>query len=220
MTSNVSHCRAHEEDLALLAGGDLASEQRAAELSAHVRACAGCRELLEALQADLATYAVASTVEEPAQGLSQAVLHELAASEAASHAPRHSASRPGRQAAPWAPSWLAAVSWSAAAGVLVVVIAGVLAMDRVANPPGSQVAANAQDEQFVPVQVKRSSGNGVELSWLADGRNEPYHVLASASPRDFSSAEQVDVAGSRLVATKDLPARRLGDRKVTYFRVQ
>lgn len=198
-----------------MAGGDLASEQRVAELAAHVEGCAGCQSLLEGLRRDLGTYAAVASVEEPAEGLARAVLAELIQSEAAVAPPR----RARRQALPWTPGWMAAVSWSAAAGILVVVVAGALALDRFAlqQPEARPVAEAAR---MRPVQVRRASGTGVELSWLLDGRNEPYHVLASASPRDFSDAEQVDVAGSRLVATKDLPARRLGDRKVTYFRVQ
>jgi hypothetical protein len=81
------------------------------------------------------------------------------------------------------------------------------------------------DSDGLPMQVRRANGQGVELTWAGDGREGrtktvPYRVLASASPRDFTGAQSIEVAGETLVATARLPASLMTDRKVTYFRVQ
>ena len=81
--------------------------------------------------------------------------------------------------------------------------------------------------QFRPVRVHRAGGPAVELEWDGDGRETapggvatPYKVLASASPRDFSGARPVLVAGRKLVTNSDLPSLRTADRSVTFFRVE
>lgn len=213
-------CKRHEEELALLAGGDLVSESRAAELGAHVAACEGCRDLLQALEADHDAFAVLGAGPGSAEGLHGEVLARLAASPA-SHfgaASRQIASRS---------AWSSPAGWSAAAGVLVVVLAGAVGLGRLtsidaeARLAGVSTAGNAGAElSSVPVQVRRAPGDAVELSWQVDGRQNAYHVLASSSPSEFSGAQRIDVAGGSLVATTDLPTRRMGATKVTYFRVQ
>lgn len=210
METRPSACSRHEDDLALLAGGDLPSGAVAAELELHVAACAPCRALLEGLKADQRAFSSAAAAPAPVSSVAAHVLADLTAAPAATRFPS--------AAAPLVPlrRWMGG---AAAAAVLLAGVAGLLALDRLAPAEGDAVV-RAADPEFVPVEVRRTSSDAVELSWRADGRTDAYHVLASDSPGDFTRARKVDVAGSHLVATMDLPERRLGDRKVTYFRVQ
>lgn len=96
-----------------------------------------------------------------------------------------------------------------------------IAARRSSDEPSSDAA-----QAFRPVRVHRAPGNAVTLEWDGDGREAgkdgagAYKVLASASPRDFSEARPVLVAGRNLVAGDGFPALRRGDRSVTYFRVE
>lgn len=78
-----------------------------------------------------------------------------------------------------------------------------------------------------PVRVHRAGGPAVALEWESDGREAghggsagAYKVLASASPKDFTRAEPVLVAGMSLVAGSELPSMRTADRSITFFRVE
>lgn len=96
--------------------------------------------------------------------------------------------------------------------------------NAIADAPAESGAASVE---FRPVRVHRAGGPAVSLEWESDGRetarvdgSSAYRVLASASPRDFTEARPVLVAGNSLVASLDLPSLRTPDRSVTYFRVE
>ena len=82
-------------------------------------------------------------------------------------------------------------------------------------------------EDGLPIRVRRT-GDDLELEWTGDGRESAlagsattYRVVASASPSDFDAGSAVEVAGRRLVAGgAPFPARRMGDRDLTFFRVE
>lgn len=232
-------CPRNEEDLALLAGGDLSARGRAAELLDHVASCTGCAGLLEGLQGDQRAMSAAARftggAEAVASGLTESVMQALSVEPVAGLGGQFgSMTDPRRVAHAWQ-----RVAGTAAAVLLVgsVVAAGVLSMSQSAPQVGSatpgpvatpmaSTAAPSDEVVDRPVWLRRAPGDGVELTWSGDGREggsgagSTYRVLASASARDFSSAKPVEVAGNHLVATMALPAGASAGRKVTYFRVQ
>lgn len=227
---NRQACRGFEEDLALLAGGDL-PDGEASALRSHLGACSDCRNLLDALTGDLvllsslsAEDVLPSGLADEAEALGPAVVAELAQTGAGTVRPV-AAVEAGNRAA--ATPLLAAL----AAGLLVGAVLllgpaqGPLSETGAADAPLLASTSPAQPDVYLPVRVSHGPV-GVELSWDGDGREgagggHPYRVLASASPRDFTAGiEALEVAGKRLVATAALPTGRFGDRGVTYFRVQ
>lgn len=235
----MNECSRHEEDLALLAGGDLGPQARADEALDHVASCAACAALLAELQADLevvrAVAARAQAQDPGAADLAGAVLRQVAPERTGSLV---SARTGGRGAERLALAPMGAV----AAGLLLVASATWLVLTHdsggseerasafvtgAAAPQAATVARTNPVAEDRPVRVRRTAGDHVELTWDGDGREargvspvRTYTVLASANPRDFSAAQPVEVAGNHLVATMALPAHRTGDRTVTFFRVQ
>lgn len=247
-------CTRYEDDLALLAGGDLEPRGRVDEVLGHVAACAHCRRLLADLQADQDVFAgvtavmaaraasMAADLPPVERGLSAAVLRRVEALEA--FGPVVEAAPPSVGRAGRARHRRLAYVGLAAAAVAVAFAWPLLAphLPRRATPDTLPVAAAGQaatpeaspavaaattpPDTSRPIWVRKAQGAAVELVWAGDGREdapagaEPYKVLASASPRDFTAARPVQVAGNRLVATMALPELRAADRKVTYFQVQ
>ena len=231
----MERCTDHRDDLALLAGGDLADSEGGRSLKRHLAACEGCRALLGELQADLVALAeVSATAIEAQEGESLAgdVLRRLAATE---FAPTERPARESRRAP-------AGANLRAAAAVLVVVtaFAGSLALkvplQDPAAPADAAVMDPAHDEiapraagpvDGLPIRVRRA-GAGLELEWTGDGRESAlagpattYRVVASAFPNDFDGGRTVEVAGEHLMASgQPFPSRRLADRDLTYFRVE
>jgi hypothetical protein len=216
------HCAPHEDNLALLAGGDLASAAEEQVLREHLSACEGCQELLEDLRGDLQVLAsLPSAAVEEGDSLAADVLKRLAATEA----PAARKSAPVHQL-------------QAAATVLVVATAFLGALWLQDSPvpadggvevpslvEGSSEAKSLEDG--LPIRVYRA-GDSLELEWAGDGREAltaapatTYRVVASALPNDFEGGRAVEVAGQRLV-TSDMPfpKRKLGDRDLTFFRVE
>jgi hypothetical protein len=106
----------------------------------------------------------------------------------------------------------------------------VLAHSSLATPASAAPASvpSQESEKGLPVFVRRSGGGGVILTWAGDGRESQappgrpstYKVLASGTPAGFDDARPVEVAGSTLVASMGLPAARVNDRSITFFRVE
>jgi hypothetical protein len=88
------------------------------------------------------------------------------------------------------------------------------------------IGAKSLDDGL-PIRVYRA-GNGLELEWAGDGREAltagpalTYRVVASALPDDFDGGRAVEVAGRRLSTSgMPFPVRKLGDRDLTFFRVE
>ena len=216
------HCAPQEDNLALLAGGDLASAEEERVLKAHLAACEGCQELFSDLQGDLALLAeLPMQATEEGDSLSADVLRRLATTE--SPAPR----RLGHSH-----------QLRAAATVLIVVtaFAGALSLQNLSVPAdGGSDASSIADGQIgaegniegLPIRVTRI-GESLELEWAGDGRETvtagpatTYRVVASALPDDFEGGRSVEVAGQRLVTSGlPFPARKMGDRDLTFFRVE
>jgi hypothetical protein len=218
----MKHCSTHEENLALLAGGDLAAGEEERVLREHLAACEGCRQLVSELQGDLALLADLPEISvEEADSLDADVLQRLAATE--SPAPRRLGNSQHLRAA---------------ATILVVVtaFAGALSLQGPTAPAdggmgvptasSGDIAAKSHDEGL-PIRVYRA-GDSLELEWTGDGREAvpagpatTYRVVASALPDDFDGGRAVEVAGQRLIASNmPLPTRKIGDRDLTFFRVE
>jgi hypothetical protein len=232
----MNQCLRHEDDLALLAGGDLAQSKADAVL-AHASSCTACAALLRDLRADQGALAslragVAETpaAEGPQLGegrMASSVMRRVEAMEALG------SGLGGRRLLRGASVAAALVLVASVVAVVRLTPRGasrggdakpVAAQAQVVHELAPETASAVETEDFRPVWVKKGPGQAVELTWQGDGREDAdattYKVLASASPRDFSSARPVEVAGNHLVATMALPALRAPDRSVTYFRVQ
>lgn len=216
-------CRRWEEELALLAGGDDLSPQAEAAASEHAAGCARCAELLAGLRADQDVLAELREAPLEAAELTDVVLARLATLPASPRGAR-TWIRPAQAAG------LAAVAVLVGALALATGLGGPESM-----PPGLQLGAGGAelsseapgaDGESLPVRVRRAAGGAVEVTWSGDeregaaGAGQPYTVLASASAEDFTGARAVEVAGRSLVASGELPATRVADRRITYFRVQ
>lgn len=218
------HCDHLQDDLALFAGGDLAGLDEERSVREHLSACEGCRGFVAELEADLV--ALTALPEFEAEG-DDSLVADVLAGLAGSEAPAVSDRR--------AP---AGSNLRAAAAVFVVAVAlvgafslqdGAVPADsdpeaRIASMP-AQGAVSSVDG--LPIRVRRT-GDDLELEWTGDGREAApagsattYRVVASASPDDFDAGSAVEVAGRRLVAGgAPFPARKMGDRDLTFFRVE
>jgi hypothetical protein len=236
-------CKRWEDDLALLAGGDLSSREREVEALAHVESCGSCAALLADLGGDQAALVDLRAASDRSGSAECGVIAESGVVDAVLAVLARPARPPSRRAN--AGRTLRTAVWAAAATLaLVATVASMRTAQRTSQRtsheravrgieqtlqapghPADRESMLASTGETLPVQVRRVAGDAVELSWSGDGREgrsvgAPYRVMASASPGDFEGAWAHDVAGNRLVATASLPAARMGDRAVTYFRVQ
>lgn len=229
----MSTCHRFQDDLALLAGDDLGVP--AWELRAHVEGCEACRATLDRLRGMVdGVRRSAPALAAPQASLLPGVLAHLAA-DAHDLRPDHRREAPqaltpfiARAAA--ALLLVGATSWlgfellerdGAAGQEQASAVSATGAPIASVEAPGAQAPRN--------VTIRKAAGEGLELTWDSDGREggamdaqsaRPYRVLASASPKDFSSARPVEVVGHRVVASMPLPSLRRADRSVTFFRVE
>ena len=217
------HCAHLQDDLALFAGGDLAEgEERV--VREHLAACEGCRSFVDELSGDLEALAELPRFEAEGDDLLAAdVLGRLAGTDASVQRDRR------------AP---AGSNMRAAAAVLIVAVglAGALSLQFSPLPadvePGDRSVTEGTpgddgSAEGLPIRVRRT-GNDLELEWTGDGRESAaaglattYKVVASDSPSDFDAGRSVEVAGRRLMAGGlPFPARKMGDRDLTFFRVE
>lgn len=226
----MSHCAPHEENLALLAGGDLASGEEEQVLRGHLSGCEACRELFRDLQGDQALYSELSSVDETeTESLAADLLKRLAATEPSIR----------REKGQEARKTTLTHQLQAAATLLVVATAVASALWLQDSPSAADVgfevpplvaegAVEAKSlEDGLPIRVYRA-GDSMELEWAGDGREAltatpamTYRVVASALPNDFEGGQAVEVAGQKLSTSgMPFPARKLGDRDLTFFRVE
>jgi len=239
-------CSQHLEDLALLAGGDL-PEAASHELRRHVATCEGCARMLGELEGDQACLAACVGQHVDVSPVMGSVMARIAAE---SSLQAHGAvARPPARAAAFAPFAGAAAVVLVVVGAAVLGVAslhedaatadngpapvGVASSAVTADPRNlasmiSPAAMTPQpSETGLPMSVQRSGG-GVVLTWAGDGRERlaapghrsTYEVRAASTPDGIESARPVEVAGSTLVASMELPAARFDDRSVTFFRVE
>src|SRR5436190_7646747 len=211
-------CPEYLDELALAAGGDLPVEEERLVLT-HAEACEGCQSLLIGLMGNQAALARVARVREPFESLAPAVMARVATESHVAAAQRvalaGSTSVRGLTPRPALVPFL-----RIAAAVVLVASAGLFGMAvlhqqvRDETDPSGLTSPEAGPQ----VAVRRLPGEAIEVSWAGDGREgaeigagKPYRVLASADPRNFSGAKEVEVAGRRLVTDLPLPAARAQD---------
>lgn len=245
--TSMKPCPEYLDELALAAGGDLPVEEERLVLT-HAEACEPCAAFLAGLTADQGVVARAALQREAFESFESLIPAVMARVATETHERtvravlEARAGHSGNSRQPGTTFATPATFARLAAAMVVVVGAGLLGMAALQpgelrpenvtaailpHQSGLHLGEDAGSAAGPQMAIRRLAGEAMELSWAGDGREggesgagRPYTVLASANPRSFVGAKEVEVAGHSLVTDLPLPATRGGDRKITYFRIQ